>query len=436
MATPVSGGHDFSFAFYEDDSDSSDSTQDYSPRIQNFTGGDDVYSSAQQLLQAPSIDVSALAALLERIPPESDQRPVRRCYWSPGASSALTVREEGEHAYEMECYQALLDDLLPNIGADPDAHAHLLRSWAPQHDLEGTSEKRHTLSEQWHHWKVFRKWQLSARRGEAANKEYLDIYGRDYFTMGLPWVEPSSALLKWVRDYGGDEKDVERHAEVVRSLLPQGFVIRRPLRLSPDPKTQDLWTTYVEHLAFEAEHLDRLAKHARILRMFPETPEGEYEAAKAKADQQQCRVDWVLSAIEKIEEEEDKAVAGEGSSGKTGSSKKMGPADDTDGLQDDVVGPRLGKRRRMGEADEDTADKDKTDETEEAPASMSSHVSQKGRSKRREPSTDEQEAKNDPEPESSDGPGSVPQASGAPAVSAVTTTTIPRPLTIIGGPSA
>ena len=44
--------------------------------------------------------------------------------------------------------------------------------------------------------------------------------------------------------YGEDEEDIERHAEVVRRLLPQGFVIQRLLRLLPDPKTQDLWTTY------------------------------------------------------------------------------------------------------------------------------------------------------------------------------------------------
>lgn len=136
-----------------------------------------------------------------------------------------------------------------------------------------------------------------------------------------------------------------------------------------------------------------------------------------------------MSEIEKIEEEE--AAAGEGSNGKTGSSKKRRPADDTDGLQD-AVETRLGKRRRMGKTDEDTTDKDKADETEKAPASRSSLLSQKRRSKRRKPSTDEQEAKDVPDPGSkrremasmSDGPGSVPQASGAPAVSAVTTTTI------------
>jgi hypothetical protein len=63
------------------------------------------------------------------------------------------------------------------------------------------------------------------------------------------------------------------------------------------------------------------------------------------------RRQWVLSEIEKIKEEQ-KAAAGEGSSGKTGNNKKRRPADDTDGLQD-VVEPRLGKRRRMGKTDDD-----------------------------------------------------------------------------------
>jgi hypothetical protein len=144
----------------------------------------------------------------------------------------------------------------------------------------------------------------------------------------------------------------------------------------------------------------------------------------------------VLSEIEKIKEEQ-KATAGEGSSGKTGSSKKRRSADDTDGLQD-VVEPRLGKRRRMGKTDEDTTDKDKTDETEEVPASRSNNLSQTRRSKRRKLSTDEQEEEDVPEPRSkrrkvagtSDGPGSVLQASGVLAISAVITTTTTTTTTI------
>ncbi|KAL2258898.1 hypothetical protein VTK26DRAFT_7611 [Humicola hyalothermophila] len=119
-------------------------------------------------------------------------------------------------------------------------------------------------------------------------------------------------------------------------LIGRGHTSVRPLRLLLDPKTD----------------ARRVEKRAR----------GKYKVAKAKVDQQQCRVDWVLSEIEKINEEP-KAAACEGSSGKTGSSKKRRP-EDTDGLQD-VVELRLGKRRRMGKTDEDTTDKDKTDEIEE-----------------------------------------------------------------------
>lgn len=236
-----------------------------------------------------------------------------------------------------------------------------------------------------------------------------------------------TARLRWERDhgdYGEDEEDVERHAKVVKRLLPKGLIIRRPLGLLPDPKTQDLWTTYVEYLAFEVECLYLLAGDARRLE---KSAKGKYEVAKAKVDQQQCRVDWVLSEIEKIKEEQ--KAAAEGSSGETGGSKKTRPADDTDGLQD-VVEPRLGKRRRMGKTDKDTTDKDKTDETE-VPASRVNNLSQTRRSKRRKPSTDEQEEENVPEPRSKrrkvagtcDGPGSVLQASGVLATSAVTSTT-------------
>jgi hypothetical protein len=133
----------------------------------------------------------------------------------------------------------------------------------------------------------------------------------------------------------------------------------------------------------------------------------------------------VLSEIEKIEEEQ-KAAAGEGSSGKNGSSKKRRPADDTDGLQD-VVELRLGKRRQIGKTDEGTTDKDKTDKTEEVLASRSDNLSQTRRSKRRKLSTDEQEEKDVLEPRlkrrkvagTSDGLGSVLQASRALSVSAV-----------------
>ncbi|EJT68885.1 hypothetical protein GGTG_13549 [Gaeumannomyces tritici R3-111a-1] len=443
MATQLFGGQVLSLST---DEHLSDNTQNGSPQIQNLTGGDNVSETkrgllAQHLLQAPSIDATALTALLDRIPSESDHRPVQSYYPSPSRSSTVELPEDEEHEYEIKCYQALFNDncqplfhvdLLPHIEANPDAHAHLLRPWTTQQHPADAKGKWQALSRQWNRWKEFRAWQLRGRHRRPGFGEYLDVYRRDYFMSGGTSRRAAelgfeqTARLRWERDYGDygeDEEDVEGHAEVVRKLLPQGFVIRRPLRLLPDPKTQDLWITYVEYLAFEAECLYLLAGDARRLE---KRAKGKYEVAKAKVDQQQCRVDWVLSEIEKIKEEQ-KAAAGEGSSGKTGSSKKRRPADDTDGLQD-VVEPRLGKRRRMGKTDEDTTDKDKTDETEVL-ASRSNYLSQKRRSKRRKPSTDEQEEKDVPEPRSkrrevasmSDGPGSVLQASGAPAVPAVTT---------------
>jgi hypothetical protein len=368
---------------------------------------------------------------------------VQSYYPSPSRSSTVEPPEDEEHEYEIKCHQALLDDncrplfhvdLLPHIEANPDAHTHLLRPWTTQQHPADAKGKWQALSRQWNRWKEFRAWQLRGRRRRPGFGEYLDVYRRDYFMSGgtsRRAAEPEfeqTARLRWERDYsdyGEDEEDVERHAEVVRRLLPRGFIIRRPLRLLLDPKTQDLWTTYAEYLAFEAECLYLLAGDARRLE---NRAKGKYEVAKAKVDQQQCRVDWVLSEIEKIKEEQ-KAAACESSGGKTGSSKKRRP-DDTDGLQD-VVEPRLGKRRRIGKTDEDMTDKDKTDETEEVPASRSNILSRTRRSKRRKPLTDEQEEKDIPEPRSkrrkvagtSDGPSSVLQASGAPALSAFTATT-------------
>lgn len=364
-------------------------------------------------------------------------------YLRPSRSSTIEPPEDEEHEYEVKCHQALRHDncrplfhidLLPHIEANPDAHAHLLRPYTTQQHPADAKAKWQALSRQWNQWKEFRAWQLHGRRRRPGFREYLDLYRRDYFMSGgtsRRAAEPEfeqTTRLRWERDYGDygeDEEDVERHNEVVRRLLPRGFVIRRPLRLSRDPKTQDQWTTYVEYLAFEVECLHLLAEDARRLE---KRAKGKYEVAKAKVDQQQCRVDWVLSEIEKIEEEQ-KAAAGEGSSGKNGRTKKRRPADDTGRLQD-VVEPRLAKRRRIGKTDEETTDNDKTDETEAVPARRSDNPSQTRRSKRRKPSTDERE-EDVPESRSkrrkvastSDGPGSVLQASGAQAVSAVTTTT-------------
>lgn len=368
-------------------------------------------------------------------------------YLSPSRSSTVEPPDDEEYEYEIKCHQALLDDncwplfdvhLLPHIEANPDAHAHLLRPWTAQQHPADTKEKWHALSRQWNRWKGFRAWQLHGRRRRPGFGEYLDARRRDYFMHGgtsRRAAEPEFeqvTRLHWERDYGDYGEDeqqqhVERHAEVVKRLLPQGFVVRPPLGLLPDPKAQDLWTTYVEYLAFETECLCLLAGDARRLE---KRGKGKYEVAKAKVDQQQCRVDWVLSEIEKIKEEQ-KAAAGEDNIGGTGSSKKRRAADDTDGIQE-VVEPRLGKRRRMGDTDEDTMNTEKTGQAEEVmPARSSNSPSQARRSKRHRTSTNEPEEREAPEPRSkrrkvasmSDGPGSVLPASGVLAVSAVTATT-------------
>lgn len=370
-------------------------------------------------------------------------------YLSPSRSSTVEPLDDKEYEYEYEikCHQALLDDncrplfdvhLLPHIEANPDAHAHLLRPWTAQQHPADAKGKWQALSRQWNRWKEFRAWQLRGRRRRPGFGEYLDAYMRDSLMSGgtsRRATEPGFeqvARLHWERDYGDYGEDeqqqhVERHAEVVGRLLPQGFVVRPPLGLLPDPKAQDLGTTYVEYLAFEAECLCLLVGDARRLE---KRGKGKYEVTKAKVDQQQCRVDWVLSEIEKIKEEQ-KAAAGEDNIGETGSSKKRRPADDTDELQE-VADPRLGKRRRMGNTDEDTTDKEKTGQTEEAmPARSSNSPPQARRSKRDRSSTDEPEERDVPEPRSkrrkvasmSDGPGSVLPASGVLAVSAVTATT-------------
>lgn len=258
--------------------------------------------------------------------------------------------------------------------------------------------------------------------------------------VGKPDFE-RGARASWERecDFEGGEEDVERHAERVGGwLVQQRFVLRRPLRLLPDPKGQDQWTTCVEYLAFEAEALYALAKAARRLEGRVKRGrgcEGKYRAAEAAVDQQRCKVDWVLAEIESIEAGDKATAAGE-SGGDGGRSGKRKRADETSGSLEDVVEPRLGKRKQMEKVEET----EKIHEMEETPAGKSDSLSQSRRSKRRRPSTGAgvKEKEDIPEPRSrrsnvasstSDDPNSSsssipqPQASNpeAPAVSAVTT---------------
>ncbi|EJT79545.1 hypothetical protein GGTG_04630 [Gaeumannomyces tritici R3-111a-1] len=212
--------------------------------------------------------------------------------------------------YDTKCYQALLDDngrplfdadLLWGIRMDPDAYAELLWPWSvDDDDFVAGPDKWRALSRQWDRWKDFREWQLHGRRRKPGFEEYLGTYKRDLLmtakgreSVASPSFE-EDARKRWEREYhdcGEAEEDVERHTEDVRSWLPQGFVPRRPLKLLPDPKAQDQWTTFVEYLAFEEFTLFPLARTAREQE---EAREWGYEKHKAIADQQQGRVDWVV----------------------------------------------------------------------------------------------------------------------------------------------
>ncbi|KAF7503132.1 hypothetical protein GJ744_004274 [Endocarpon pusillum] len=242
----------------------------------------------------------------------------------------------------------------------------------------------------------FRAWQLRGRRRRPGFDEYLDAHRRDYFmsggiSSGAAWADfEQTARLCWESEYGyEDEENVERHAERLgRRLVQQGFVLRRPFPLLANPKGQDQWTTYVEYLAFEAESLYGLAEAARRLEKKVKTRdcyEGKYQAAKAAAEQQQSRVGWVLSEIEKIEADQ-KAAAGKSGGSTSGSSRKRKHTDDIN-RPEDVSAPRLGKRRRTKKVEE----MNKTDETKKMPAGKSANPSQTGRSKRRKPSTEADE---------------------------------------------
>ena len=288
-----------------------------------------------------------------------------------------------------------------------------MQPWVrPQHPSDA-KEPWLALSRQWNRWKEFCAWRLRGRRRRPAFEEYLDAQRREFLMSGgitrcaaqpdFEW----SARLSWEREYDYEDKeDVKRHAgRVGRWLVHQGFVLRRPFQLLADPKGQDQWTTYVEYLAFEAESLYVLAEAARKLKRrvkIRDGYEGKYRAAKAAVDQQRCRVDWVLSEIEKIEEEEKALRADESGDGNSGRIRKRRRTDETSLAPEDVVEPQLGKRRRMDKVEE-TDKMHKMHETEKTPAGKRDNLSQTRRSKRHKSSADEEEEETDkdvPEPRS------------------------------------
>ncbi|KAL9024581.1 MAG: hypothetical protein Q9196_006414 [Gyalolechia fulgens] len=426
----------------------SDHTQDGSLNIQTSRAGkgypkprglflaENCCDQAVERVTAPSIDATALVALLHHIPSESEHRTMQSYYPSPSCGSTVEPPEDEDREHEIKCHQALLDDgcrplfhvrLLPQIEANPDAYVHLLRPWASQKHPTDPREAWQALSKQWDRWKEFRVWQLRGRRRRPGFDEYLDAYRRDYFMSGGISSGTAEAdfervaRLCWEDEYDyEDGEDVERHAERLgRRLVQQALVLRRPFSLLADPKGQDQWTTYVEYLAFEAESLYRLTGLAERLEKRVKTRDG-YEG----------KVGWVLSEIEKIEAEQ-KAATGESGGSTSGSSRKRKHTYDTN-RPGGVFAPRLGKRRRTKKVEE----MDKTDETEKMPAGKSANSSQTRRSKRRKPSTEadekeEEEEEDVPEPQSKrrkvvgtcDGPSSIPQAQAldprAPAVSQI-----------------
>ncbi|KAH8762142.1 hypothetical protein F5883DRAFT_677971 [Diaporthe sp. PMI_573] len=341
----------------------SDNTQDGSLNIQNITGCDELSEAERALLDrellqavkrvtAPSIDATALVAQLHQIPSELEHRTIQSYYPSHSRSSTALL-DDG-------CLPLFYVGLLPQIEANLDAYAHLLQPWARQQHPADVKEAWHALSRQWNRLKEFRACGGTSRGAAEVDFE-------------------QTARLCWKREYdyedGEDvERDVERHAErLSRWLVQPEFVLWRPFTLLADLKGQDQWTTYVEYLAFEAESLHGLAEAARRLEKRPKRHDvykGKYQAAKAAAEQQQSRVGWVPSEIEKIEAEQ-KAATGESDGSTSGSSKKKGHTDDTN-RPEDVFEPRLGKHRQTKKVEE----VDKTYETEKMPAGKSASLSQ------------------------------------------------------------
>ncbi|KLU91914.1 hypothetical protein MAPG_10863 [Magnaporthiopsis poae ATCC 64411] len=428
-------------------------TGDGSRNTQNLTGWDVIPMAeravlgqalleAVELATAPSVDATALAGLLHQIPSEPQDRTLQKHQPRPSYSPTEVYDSEGEEERdEVKRHQALHDDgarplfdaaLVPQIQADPDAYAQLLRPYSRPQGPADTRDAWHALSRQWNRWKNFRFWQNHGRGKKPGFDE--------------PEAQPShlsrSARQCWEREYDyEDEEDVEGHAQRCSELLAhQGFVSRRPSSLLADPKTQDQWTTYVEYLAFEIQYLHQLDEVAQRMEkgMKPRNGyEETYQADKADVEMQQSKIEWILSEIEKIEAEQ-KAAAGESGGNPSGSSGDRNHTDDANPPEDAFVPPQ----EKTGE------EIDKAVGAEMVPAGKSANSSQTRRSKKRksaiEVDEEEEEEKEEEgdvrEPQAKrrrvagkrDAPSSnsQPQALGprAPAVSKGTTATqVPPP---------
>lgn len=346
---------------------------------------------------APSVDAGRLVALLAQIPSDREHHTTTY-YPSPSRSSTAEPPEAEAQEYETKCYQALLDSgcrplfhisLLAQVESDPDEYRELLRPWMRYPDTSDPEDWQ-VFSRQRDRWTQFRTWQLHNRKQTMSFSEYLDEQRRDFMMSGGvagPDFEQVTRRL-WEREHShgqpqldGNDDDLQavfsRYSDDTRKLLMNhGFL--QPFQLLADPKQQDQWTTYVEYLTFEYFSLHRLNMTAQKLQRKSRDYAQKYQAAKAKADHQQRRVDWVRSEISKIEAEQE-AVGKSGSISSTTRSGKRKLTDDTDGV--DVVKPRFVKRRRTDETDE-------TDETEKIAAGWSDN-SRTTRSKKRNLAADE-----------------------------------------------
>lgn len=315
---------------------------------------------------APSVgpvDAADLAALLAQIPSDRE-RSTTTHYPSPSRSSTAEPPEDTTQAYETKCYQALLShgfrplfpiSLLPQVSTNAEAYRDLLRPWTRYPDTSDP-EDCHVFSRQLDRCKQFCAWQLRNRGQTLSFSQYLDEHRRDFVMMGgkperttRPDFEQAARRL-WEREYDHGQPQLEgdnhrqgavfsRYAEAARTLLmDHGFV--QPFQLLADPKQQDQWTTYVEYLAFECSSLGSLTMAAQKLQQPPSDTQ-KYKKAKAEADHQQRRVDWVRSEIGKIEVEQN-AAAKNGTSVGTGRRKRK-LTDDTD------AEPLVRKRSRTDE---------------------------------------------------------------------------------------
>ncbi|KAL9026216.1 MAG: hypothetical protein Q9196_005084 [Gyalolechia fulgens] len=354
--------------------------EDGTLNVENITGWEYVSQAerdllAQQLLTAvhkttaPAVGPvhpTDLAALLARIPSDRERQTTTH-YPSPSRSSTAEAPEDATQAYETNCYQALLDhgcrplfhiSLLARVEANPDAYRDLLRPWTRY------PEDWQVFSRQRDRWKQLRTWQLHNGRRTVSFSEYLAEQRRELVISGgtskwaaRPDFEQAARRL-WEReyDYGqpqldGDDDGLEavfsRYSEYARRLLiDHGFL--QPFQLLADPKQQDQRTTYVEYLAFEYSTLGRLVMVTQKLQNQLPNYAQKYQTAKAEADHQQRRVDWVRSEISKIEAEQKTAGKSSSSSDKTRSRKRK-LTDDANSV--DLVESRFGSRRRPHETE-------------------------------------------------------------------------------------